>query len=1024
MRRARVASMAATATFAPSRARAPALGAASPRLRDRLVGDARRPVGVVPRGGGRAFAPIRRGFAASARASRDARNTYLLTAYELDAPPVIEVATLRLVAKRRGADADLWRRVRLAREVRVGTATPGEGDELELFVPAPANWGPHPSAPNTAVLRAGAAGPVTAALRAALGPDVELVEDPPTILPPPTTRAADPADGSRPDADYFDAVADARLALIRECLYARLTAVAGDAYEVSRDGARGVLLAETPPRKKAPSSSSGAPDVPGTRRVFRLTAEERPARDADDGSHLESSAETLATRIVFAASREPLPPARTVRDLVDAALAEDDPSRALARLDGAPVRAVGGPRLDGRLRVCLLDGDASGDGVEPTAAGRRTPLPPVGDPGTVGEARSELGGDSLLAYHRKRYPARIPLLDAADPDARAVWLETGNVFGGATKRSDNESHPKNNNNTRMMAFPAELLVPKGGGTLLGGSPSSQPLSSSGGPSSSVGDDAATTRVATSLARDLLGPAFAVFGSGVSRKMLRLPSPPETASSGPCGKLVGAGGVASGPAVVPGGVSLGGGGGGAGTTTKKNKAAAGLFLPSSTRVLAYLAHRPGADPGEARRRVAAGVGAALESWGVERAFADAVLADIAEARAFAWDPAGADAVGSMRERLERIRVDAVDSLESAPTVVLVDAGGGWTDETVRRAARAARVARPRRRGPRRVGRSAERTDSASSSASSSSGGDLDLDLDSDWRALAAELCAARGAQATTFPAFAGDGRGGSGAAGGSVPGVAFGHGGVAFVGVGAPGARVVAVVDENAAVVSSAGGAAEIEEEPENPGEKERDDPNASRRQSRSDRFWTSAAERAVGAALAAWSGTSSSERASNDPSNDPSNGLVPARLVVHHEGESGRAFARAVARLASARGVASVDVVDVVSDATTGRVLRWNPDAGVRRAERGLFWVLGPDDALAQTSGPRLAADDDEQEEDRMPATRPLRLRRRAGRSRAYDLAREVVVLAAAETRGFEGGHAAPLTLRGRNREGIAVLLL
>ena len=67
---------------------------------------------------------------------------------------------------------------------------------------------------------------------------------------------------------------------------------------------------------------------------------------------------------------------------------------------------------------------------------------------------------------------------------------------------------------------------------------------------------------------------------------------------------------------------------------------------------------------------------------------------------------------------------------------------------------------------------------------------------------------------------------------------------------------------------------------------------------------------------------------------------------------------------------------------------------------------------------------DDEQEEDRMPATRPLRLRRRAGRSRAYDLAREVVVLAAAETRGFEGGHAAPLTLRGRTREGIAVLLL
>ena len=40
-------------------------------------------------------------------------------------------------------------------------------------------------------------------------------------------ESSDPADGSDFDADYFDAVADARLALIRECLYARLTAVAG-----------------------------------------------------------------------------------------------------------------------------------------------------------------------------------------------------------------------------------------------------------------------------------------------------------------------------------------------------------------------------------------------------------------------------------------------------------------------------------------------------------------------------------------------------------------------------------------------------------------------------------------------------------------------------------------------------------------------------------------------------------------------------------------------------------------------------
>ena len=170
----------------------------------------------------------------------------------------------------------------------------------------------------------------------------------------------------------------------------------------------------------------------------------------------------------------------------------DDPS-ARAPPEGARATTLGGPKLDGAISY-----------------GNRA--------GTVGEPRPELGGDSLLEYHRKRYPARVALLERADPAAEAVWLTP--LRAGASP----------------MAYPAELLA------VIGGSGSR----SRGAPERSM-DPAETQRLVTAV-RARLGQPFAPVAT-LSDRMTRLPSP-NTASSGPRGALVGAGGLAGGPARPP------------------------------------------------------------------------------------------------------------------------------------------------------------------------------------------------------------------------------------------------------------------------------------------------------------------------------------------------------------------------------------------------------------------------------------------------------------------------------------------
>ena len=168
---------------------------------------------------------------ASSGGDADAPTTHLLTAYELDAAPPLRATPLRLVpsngAAGAGLGARLWRETRLVREVRAASddsasasaprpAAPFETG-AELFVPAPRALG------DGAVLRVGHPGPATDALERAVSPDAVVGEDDDVAV--------------TPDDDD-----DAYARVLREALYAHAIAVAADVFEVSRAGARGVVL--------------------------------------------------------------------------------------------------------------------------------------------------------------------------------------------------------------------------------------------------------------------------------------------------------------------------------------------------------------------------------------------------------------------------------------------------------------------------------------------------------------------------------------------------------------------------------------------------------------------------------------------------------------------------------------------------------------------------------------------------------------------------------------------------------------
>jgi len=848
---------------------------------------------------------------ASSGGDADAPTTHLLTAYELDAAPPLRATPLRLVpangAAGAGLGARLWRETRLVREVRAASddsasasaprpAAPFETG-AELFVPAPRALG------DGAVLRVGRPGPATDALERAVSPDAVVGEDDDVAV--------------TPDDDD-----DAYARVLREALYAHAIAVAADVFEVSRAGARGVLLTS-----RAGVSLDGG-DASAARTfelVIRVPARPLPLSPP---SPLPAAPSHLPPRprVVISVSHETRA-SRTVRELMD------DPS-ARAPPEGARATTLGGPKLDGAISY-----------------GNRA--------GTVGEPRPELGGDSLLEYHRKRYPARVALLERADPAAEAVWLTP--LRAGASP----------------MAYPAELLA------VIGGS------RSRGAPERSM-DPAETQRLVTAV-RARLGQPFAPVAT-LSDRMTRLPSP-NTASSGPCGALVGAGGLASGPARPP--KSTNEIHRDANATARTN---AHSRTPTRDAPRVLLMSR--GDPEETRARVAAGIAEAHESWGTPTSAAAATAADVAAAdveRIQNLDVPESSIDGIDATSL-RASSGAARRFESAfrraasrgYDVVVVDAGGGWADAAAREAAAAARMPPPRRAGD-------------------------------DWRRVALELGALRGGQAMTFPGFA--------SSGGGAPGVGFG-GGVAFVGVGFAGGnarRVVAAVDDDAAILAEADEFETRDESDESDSTLADSSNSTLDSESESDADWrangSALGARAVRFAVDAW--TSSGRPA-------------PERVVVHHEGVSPPEFAAAAEATALAMGASRADVVDVSrekngaggSGVVTGRALRWDRERGVRAAERGSFWLDGEDAALAVTAGEvekANAADAEKANANRASgfAPRPLAIRRRRGGEDMYVLAREVVVLAAVGVTGFGGAHALPVTLRGGGRgRGPAVVLL
>ena len=865
---------------------------------------------------------------ASSGGDADAPTTHLLTAYELDAAPPLRATPLRLVpsngAAGAGLGARLWRETRLVREVRAASddsasasaprpAAPFETG-AELFVPAPRALG------DGAVLRVGHPGPATDALERAVSPDAVVGEDDDVAVTP-------------EDDD------DAYARVLREALYAHAIAVAADVFEVSRAGARGVVLTSRAGVSLDGGDASAA-------RTFEL-AIRVPARPLPRSppSSLPAAPSHLPPRprVVIRVSHE-LRDSRTVRELMD------DPS-ARAPPEGARATTLGGPKLDGAISY-----------------GNRA--------GTVGEPRPELGGDSLLEYHRTRYPARVALLERADPAAEAVWLTP--LRAGASP----------------MAYPAELLA------VIGGS------RSRGAPERSM-DPAETQRLVTAV-RARLGQPFAPVAT-LSDRMTRLPSP-NTASSGPRGALAGAGGLAGGPARPPKSTNEIHRDANATARTPAN-ATARTFTRDAPRVL--LMSR--GDPEETRARVAAGIAGAHESWGTPTSAAAAIAADVAAADVEriqnldvperSIDGIDATSLRASSGAARRFESAFRRAASRGYDVVVVDAGGGWADAAAREAAAAARMPPPRRAGD-------------------------------DWRRVALELGALRGGQAMTFPGFA--------SSGGGAPGVGFG-GGVAFVGVGFAGGnarRVVAAVDDDAAILAEAEA---FEERETREGDRDESDESDSTladssdstladssdstldSESDSDADWradgSALGARAVRFAVDAW--TSSGRPA-------------PERVVVHHEGVSPPEFAAAAEATALAMGASRADVVDVSreksgaggSGVVTGRALRWDRERGVRAAERGSFWLDGEDAALAVTAGevekPNVA-DAENANANRASgfAPRPLAIRRRRGGEDMYVLAREVVVLAAVGVTGFGGAHALPVTLRGGGRgRGPAVVLL
>ena len=867
--------------------------------------------------------------------------THLLTAYDMNAAPTMQVTPLRLEGM--GAElpgelgSRLWRAIRLARDVR-GEGS-GAGSAPELFAPAPRSWG------EGVALRLGARGAVTDAVEASLRAEndgnrsfARLVEEPARPLDLSTSSAIERSDRNDLRAAYA--------ALLREALYAHAATEAAFAggFEVSRIRDCGVRFLETRAETRPSADAADAAAEASFETATRVD-------DVGDGFRLVASARGFERR-----SR------RTVRDLLDDP--EDDSARS-----GLEVVALGGPSLAGAL---LLEGDEGA----PAA-------------GAVGDPRPELSGDSLLEYHRKRYPARVELLRGADPRARAVWLVPGSSAGDAAKREKAFGAFGG-----PMAYPAELLAPRR-------AKKKEEAETSGDEKktfSAVSPSRIQERV-TCLRAALGQPFVRVLGpdARLADRMTRLPEPARVAS-GPCGKIVPAGSVASGPARAPR----------ADVDAERE--------PRLVLVPAYFfSLRGGAPPADGadrvealRARLADGVATAHEAWSVPSAATRATRDDLRAAEAvtdvrafvssenFSENARTAteedDAEGSDPDPATRLARVLRAAARAGSDRVLVETGGSAALESVvRRACASARLPAPRA-----------------------------CAFEASARELALELGATRGGQASAFPGFAAaepknnlladPGPRDEDAARGTVFVGVAGVPSLAWRGGENAECVVVAVVDEDAAVLYDGARARRLRA-------RRAREPDEVSNVSAS----YASASRLAGAAAAAAALEAVAPR-------------TPSRLVAHHDGPSHPSFAEAFCEHAHERGVPSADVVDVEREpsSATGRVLRWDARNGVDAPERGLTWALTETRAVAVTAGdapPGGWSDAERQKRREGDASketflaRPLFLRRVAGATDALTIAREVVALAETRVDGFGGAHAMPVTLGGGGRQTRVVMV-
>ena len=515
--------------------------------------------------------------------------SHVLTSYEISIESQLSATPLRFESKgghKRGKDgwsgdlgSKLWREVRLLRELRPEGATGAPlASRAELFVAGPE--------PGTA-LRVGEPGSATAALeKKAAAAGAALVAGAP--IPIALSRSS-------------------HVATLREALYAHALATMGDEFEVSRDGARGVILTAKP----------GTPRCDATLENGRVAASQQFSLRVEDSSPEDELGGSL--QLVVTAGRE-LRSAMTVRQIMDDASTPNVP-------EGARVVALGGPHLFGTL--AYSSGDATRDAAN----------------ASIGAPRPELGGDSLLSYHRKRYPARVPLLRDADDGAAPVWLvPSWEKAGGKSRGKKPEA----------MAYPAELLAPVVGARAAGATDQGV----------STGDPATLQRRVSEI-RVALGEPFSPHAK-LADRMRRLPP-----WAGEPSKRVG--GVFDGPAIAPSIASI-----------------ASASKPPRTLYV-------GAD----RASLAKEVESAMRAWNtagrgastqLDDAVVDAIVADVLASDA---EPTPIEMETNELESLFR---RARDSGYDAVVIHCGAEEGGTFEAAVRDAAARAGASRPRRCGP--------------------------------------------------------------------------------------------------------------------------------------------------------------------------------------------------------------------------------------------------------------------------------------------------------------------------------------